>query len=150
MTTHFRTLLLLGFTALASGLGGCVVETTSDQGGSSCAASRYFDLVWFADNGVGTARQPCAATPNTSVELVLGSGTTYIVDGFCDDSLNYNWRGSTPGGLPIGDYVASFRLLRTDTRAELSRGDTFPGPSSANPAMPACGFVALTYEFPLM
>ena len=150
MTTHFRTLLLLGFTALGSGLGGCVVETTSDHGGTNCAANRYFNLVWLADNGVGTARQPCAATPNLSVELILGSGTTYIVDGLCDDSYNYNWSCVTAAGVAVGDWVASFRLLRTDNRAELSPGGTFPGPSTSNPAMPACASVALTYEFPLM
>lgn len=158
MTTKFRTLLLLGLTGLAGLLPGCILETTDNSspgpgygpGPSSCLASQYFEVDWLMDNGVGTARQPCGALPNTSVELVLASGTTYVVDGLCDEAFKYNWSGFTQSGVAAGDYVTRFRLLRTDTGTVLSPGGSFPGSSSINPAIPACAPVTVAYEFPLM
>jgi hypothetical protein len=151
MTIRFRTLLLLGFTALTASLSGCFVETTSGNGGSSCSTQRYFEVQWLADNGVGTAPLTCGSLSfGTSVGLVLGSGVSYVVDGACNDQYKYNFDGYTQAGVGTGDYVSSFSLLRTDTHAVISPGGTLPGPSVQNPAMPSCSSVVLTYEFPLM
>lgn len=151
MTTHFRTLLLLGFTALSVSLSGCILETTSDgKSSGSCLNLQYFEVDWLVDNGDNTARLPCGTTPNTSVELILRSGTTYVIDGVCTEAYHYNWSGVTQAGVAAGDYVTSFRLLRTDNGAELSPGGLLPGPSPQNPSIPACANVVLTYEFPLM
>lgn len=151
MTTKFRTLLLLGFTALAASLSGCFVETTSGNGSdASCASERYFEVRWLVDNGVGTAPQACAALPPVSVGLVLNSGVSYAIPGSCNDTYTYNYDGVTQAGVPTGSYVTSFDLLRSDTGAVLSRGGTWTGPSADNPAMPSCSHVTLTYEFPLM
>ena len=79
MTTHFRTLLLLGFTALTVSLSGCFVETTHDRGGGpECAAYQYFQVYWSVDNGNPNAPLLCGQVPPSHVELVTNNGTYQV------------------------------------------------------------------------
>jgi hypothetical protein len=148
MARYLRTLLLIGLTGGLGALSGCIVESSGSSG--SCAAGQFITVQWLLDNGAGTAPLTCAAAPLTSVELTMASGgPPLVVSGGCNDTYHYNWYGETPLGvvIPAGDYVTAFRLLRSDTLAELAPGGTFAGPSAVNPAVPACQSVALTFEF---
>jgi hypothetical protein len=151
MRKYFRTLLLLGLTGGVGAASGCIVETSDGPGPSSaaCAANRTIAVEWWMDDGIGTPRLACAASPPAEeVELRMASGAQYLVPGTCDDTQSYNWYGRTAAGVDPQDYVTHFRLIAADTGAELSPGDSFASPSPINPTVPACQPLFLTYQFP--
>lgn len=145
----FRTLLLLGFTALAGTLSGCIIETTSGNNSASCRDNQYFNVRWEVDNGSLATMFPCELTPNSHIELTTNTGTLLAVgeqcvpNGVCSDGSPCNWAGSTVGDVPVGTYAVLATLLSDVNGAVLS---------SATPpplAIARCTSVDLSFQFPL-
>lgn len=149
MTTHFRTLLLLGFTALTASLSGCIVETTHDRGdGPQCAPYQYFQVYWSVDTGNPNAPLLCDQVPPSHVELLTNNGT-YQVGVGCRATpymgFVFDFLGSTNSGIPVGTYVTSANLVSDANGAVLS---TAPG-SGGQYSIPACNSVILSFLFSL-
>jgi hypothetical protein len=149
MTSRSRTLLLLGVTALAGTLSGCIIESS----GSSCPdlpEQRYFAVQWEIDNGTGTPMLLCSETPPSHVELTTSTSSTPLVVGQQQCSTTsgvlYNWSGVTQSGLPTGTVVVTARLISDSDGRVLSTADV---PPSAQIPIRACQGVAHTFEFPL-
>jgi hypothetical protein len=150
MTTRFRTLLLLGFTALAGLSSGCIIETTSTPNNNGCLDSQYFNVKWEVDDGTLASMFSCGATPPSHVLLTTNTGIVLDVGracqdgGLCSDGSPCNWSGSTNGGIPVGTSVILARLISDLDGMLLSSA---PGP---NVVIAPCTPVELGFQFPLM
>jgi hypothetical protein len=155
MTTHFRTLLLLGFTALVASLSGCILETTSGPGGnaSGCSTERYFQVYWSIDNGPATTPLTCTQAPASHVELDTSTGT-YAVGQECRATrymgFVFDFVGSTVDGLPAGTYVTAANLI-SDGDAFAVRGTVLSTAPGAGPtyAIGSCTSTIVAYPFSL-
>lgn len=117
MNTHFRTLLLLGFTALAVSSSGCIIETTTDAK-PSCQEDQYFNVTWEVDQGPSAISLFCGETPPSHVTLVTNSNAELAVGAACQDGALCtdgvticNWAGSTNGNIPVGTAVTLAKLI---------------------------------------
>lgn len=151
MTTHFRTLLLLGFTALTASLSGCFVETTHDRGGPRCAVDQYFQVYWSIDNGNANAPLACGQEPSSHVELVTSTGD-YPVGKECRPTTymgyGYNFAGSTYDGVPVGTYVITAKLVSDINGALLSEFTLDPSDYGTYPISP-CAPMTHAFAFSL-
>lgn len=145
----FRTLLLLGFTALTATLSGCIIETTSSGGSSAnCAENQYFNVRWGVEQSLGV-NFTCVATPASHVVLSTNAGTLLDVgancqDGrTCSDGTPCNWAGSTFDGLAVGTRVVSASLISDIDGSLLSSSD------APQIAIQRCTSVELGFLFPI-
>ena len=147
MTTHFRTHLLLGFTALVASLSGCILETSSGGGGgNSCAENRFFEVYWSVDDAAGTFICTDPPADRSHVELDTSTGT-YSVGVECRATrymgFIFDFAGSTVSGIPTGTYVTTANLVLDGSTTVISHA---PGAGAAF-AMPACDSVTVAYPF---
>jgi hypothetical protein len=166
MTTNFRTLLLLGLTALTSG---CIVETTSSgpgYGSPACLDSQFFDVDWGADHGPGTIPLTCAdlSAMGSSVRLTTTAAPPFDTlrpqffldcrDGVgrvCSDGSPCNSQGTTAAGVPAGTEVVMAELVDVAgnmlSTADGPTGCGLGGVSGC--ALPSCHSLILGFPFTL-
>jgi hypothetical protein len=147
MTKNFRTLLLLGFTALAGMLSGCIVETSNGPGpgNGACLTNQYFAVQWEVDTGNGVPLT-CGQSPDATVVLTTNASTFMDVGRSCQDGTRYNWTGIT-NPVAAGTIAVAATLFAADGVTPLS---SVTVPPSLQVAIPNCNSVLLTFEFPLL
>jgi hypothetical protein len=146
MTTHFRTLLLLGFTGLSALVSGCIIETSSSGPSATCADYQYFTVEWEVDRGSVATMLPCSLTPPSTVEVTTNTGLVLsLLTPTCDDRQFYNWRSTTGSGLAVGTTLVAADLV-ADTGDLLSFADV---PPNKQFPIASCAPASLSIQFPL-
>lgn len=150
MTTHFRTLLLLGFTGFVA-LSGCIIETTGNKNpgpnAPACTENQYFQVYWSIAANANTTPWTCNQAPAATVELVTNNGT-YRVGRECRlqqyMGLVFDFAGSTLA-VPVGTYVVTSNLVSDADGTVLS---VAPG-AGPQYAVQSCRYVEIAHAFEL-
>jgi hypothetical protein len=157
MTTKFRTLLLLGLTAFAASLSGCILETSSGSGGyggpsgGTCLDSQYFVVQWEVDNGTNTTPLACDQI-SAHVELTLNTVPATILTipvQTCDNRLLYNFAGYSNTRLAVGTAVVSASLISDSSATAGTVLSTAGIPPNLQYPIVACTSTVVSFQFPL-
>jgi hypothetical protein len=106
MNSKIRTLVFLGFTALAVSAAGCVIDSSSPPPPSNCAANRYATVGWEIFKNSNGASLSCEQADATDVVLNFGPYT-----------YNYQcnlYSDTTDAGLAPGPYDATMQLYASN------------------------------------
>lgn len=108
MNGKIRTLVFLGFTALAATASGCIIDDSS--GPDSCSVYRYVSLDWNIQSNATGQFLSCDQAGASSVELNFGPNSFAF-----QCSFGGNGGITTRNGIEPGTYNTTVELISSDS-----------------------------------